>query len=354
MAKDYYKILGVDRDATQEEIKKAYKECAKKYHPDLNKSPEAAEKFKEINEAAAVLGDAEKRRKYDQFGTTDFGEGFGGFDFSEFTGFGFDFDDIFDRFFSGFGLGRKRPHRGQDLLYNVEIELEDVVHGARKTIVLKKNEACQACNGAGGVRETCPSCNGQGLQQQARRTPFGYFSTTLTCKNCGGLGESLVDPCSECHGKGSTSITKEIEIGIPAGIRDGMRLRIAGEGEAGSNGAPSGDLYVQVSIKPHKLFQRKDNDLLISIPISFATAACGGEIIVPTLEGPEELRIPAGTQPGTVFRIKNKGIPHLRGSGKGSMMVHVTVKVPEKLTKRQKELLHEFEEESKKKKLFSF
>ncbi|MEM4240318.1 MAG: molecular chaperone DnaJ [Candidatus Woesearchaeota archaeon] len=354
MAKDYYSILGVSRNATTEEIKKAYKELAKKYHPDLNKSKDAAEKFKEINEAAAVLGDAERRRQYDQFGTTDFSKDFGGFDFREFRGF--DFDDLFDSFFSGFGMGGRREtrRRGDDLLYELEIELEDVLKGTTKTISITKHENCHACKGNGGTRETCHSCNGRGMQQQTRRTPFGYFSTTTTCKQCGGTGSIIAEQCKECKGKGSIRVSKELEIRIPPGINDGMKLRVSGEGEAGTNGAPPGDLYVQVSVRPHKQFIREEDDLHVKVTVSFVTAAKGGEIDIPTLEGTEKLRIPHGTQPGTTFRIKDKGLPRLHGHGKGSLVAEIVVKIPEKLTKRQAELLDAFEQESRKKGFFRF
>lgn len=355
MTKDYYSILGVSRNATTEEIKKAYKALAKKYHPDLNKSKDAAEKFKEINEAAAVLGDPERRRQYDQFGTTDFSQDFGGFDFREFRGF--DFDDLFDSIFSSFGFGsgaRQARARGNDILYRIEIGLEEVLKGATKTINLTKHEACTACKGVGGSRETCSSCDGRGVQQQTRRTPFGYFSTTTTCKQCGGTGSIIAEQCRECKGRGSIRISKELEIKIPPGINDGMKLRVSGEGEAGAGGAPPGDLYVEVSIRPHKQFVRDGDDLYVKVPVSFVVAAKGGEIDVPTLDGIENLRIPHGTQPGTTFRLKEKGLPRLHGTGRGSLIVEIIVKIPEKLTKRQLELLDEFEQESRRKGFFRF
>lgn len=358
MAKDYYKVLGVEKAASHDEIKSAYKKLAKKYHPDLNKSPEATEKFKEINEAAAVLGDQQKRQQYDQFGTADFnGQGMGGFDFSQFSGRGFDFDDIFEQFFSGFGMGsgrRRGPSRGHDLIYDLDIELDEAAKGVNKTVSVIKQSTCPACDGTGAATKSglskCDECKGAGVTRQTRRTPFGYFSTQTTCKTCQGTGEVIEDPCKECGGEGRIETNKELEIKVPPGVEDGMRLRLSNEGEAGERGASSGDLYVTVHVKPSKLYRRDGDDLHIEVPISFGLAAMGGDIEVPTLDGPERLKIPAGTQPGTVFRLKARGMPNVRGYGTGSLLVHATVKVPEKLTKRQAELLREFEGLASKKK----
>lgn len=361
MAKDYYKILGVEKTATTEEIKKAYKTLAKKYHPDLNKAPEATEKFKEINEAAAVLGDPQKKQQYDDYGTADFnGQGFGGFDFRDFQGG--NFDDLFENLFASFGFGgarRRGPTRGHDLLYDLDIVLEEAAKGMTKTIDVTKQSLCEECDGTGaasksGIR-TCDECKGSGTIKQARRTPFGVFATTTTCRTCAGTGEIIEDPCKVCRGEGRVETTKEIEIKVPAGVEDGMRLRIGGEGEAGERGSEAGDLYVMIHVKPHKTFIRQGDDLSIEIPIPFSIAAIGGDIEVPTLDGNETLKIPAGTQPGEVFRLKARGVPNVRGYGTGSLNVKVTVKVPDKLTKRQAELLREFDGESKKKKsMFGF
>ncbi|HSU72831.1 MAG TPA: molecular chaperone DnaJ [Candidatus Binatia bacterium] len=360
MAKDYYKVLGVEKNASTEDIKKAYKTLAKKYHPDLNKNPEATEKFKEINEAAAILGDAQKRQQYDQFGTSDFNGGMGGFDFRDFQGM--NVDDLFENLFAGFGFGgarRRGPARGHDLLYDMDITLEEAAQGTTTTIAVTKQSVCEECDGTGAASEsaisTCEECKGTGTVKHSRRTPFGYFATTAACRACEGTGEIIDEPCKECRGEGRVETTKDIEVKIPAGVEDGMRLRVADEGEAGERGADSGDLYVLIHVKPHKVFTRQGDDLFIDIPLSFGTAALGGEIEVPTLEGKETLKIPAGTQPGEVFRLKSRGVPNVRGYGTGSLNVKVTVKVPEKLTKRQAELLQEFEGENRKKKgIFGF
>jgi molecular chaperone DnaJ len=364
--KDYYKILGVNRNATKEEIKKAYKRLAKKYHPDLNKhNPNAAEKFKEINEAAAVLGDDQKRAQYDQFGTagTQFNGGFGGFDFRDFMSdigeFGFDFDSIFDTFFGrGFGRRGRRTYRerGSDLRYDLDITLEDAAFGATKHIIIPRLEKCDKCDGTGAESKsdiiTCPDCNGSGISRRTQRTPFGIFSTTTSCRKCSGRGEYIKNECTVCDGTGVVKKNRKLEIEIPAGAEDGTNLRIRGEGEVGEKAAEPGDLFIVLHQKPHKLFERHGNDIYIEVSISFATAALGGEIEVPTLKSKAKLKIPAGTQTNTIFRMKDKGIPYLHGSGVGSQLVKVIIQVPEKLTKRQKELLREFEKEGKKKGFF--
>jgi len=356
--KDYYETLGVGRESTKEEIKRAYKRLAKKYHPDLNKSEDAAERFKEINEAAAVLGDDKKREQYDRFGTADFSNiGGEGFDFADFANFGFDFEDIFNTFFGrgfgGFGGGRRRgaaQARGDNLRFDLEITLEEAAAGTKKTVIIPRHETCPKCSGAGGTDlKKCPECRGEGAIRQTQRTPFGIFSTTRTCRTCGGTGEIVKDVCEICDGEGRVRKNNRLEIEIPAGVEEGTRLRVAGEGEAGERGGPSGDLYVLIRVKPHNIFKRKGNDIYIEVPVSFAEASLGTTIEVPTLEGKAKLKIPAGTQPGTVFRMKGKGIYDVHGYGKGNENVMVTINVPEKLSKKQKELLKEFEKESKSK-----
>ncbi|MCX8147058.1 MAG: molecular chaperone DnaJ [Candidatus Woesearchaeota archaeon] len=367
MVKDYYKILGVSRNATKEEIKAAYKRLAKKYHPDLNKDPGAAEKFKEINEAASVLGDEKKREIYDTYGTVDFAGyqgGESGFDFSDFMrsaeGFGFDFDSIFDSFFGGSGFfgGRRRkgPRRGSDLLYELEINLEDAAFGAEKTIIITKSEKCDVCGGKGAKSESdivkCDECDGKGTVKHTRNIMFGSFSTITTCRKCHGRGTFIRNPCKKCSGAGIIEVDKKIKVSIPQGVDNGTRLRIAGEGEPGENNGPYGDLFVIIKVRPHKIFKREGNDIFIEIPISFPTACLGGEIEVPTLEGKAKLKIPPGTKSNTIFRLRGKGIPSLRGYGQGDEKVKVVIEVPEKLTKRQKEILKEFEGEGKKNKWF--
>lgn len=354
--KDYYEVLGVGKNATKEEIKKAYKKLAKQYHPDVNKDANASEKFKEINEAASILGDEKKREQYDRFGTT--AEGFGGFDsegfdFSDFASF--DFGDIFDTFFGGGGRrGGHGKRAGSDLLYELEITLEDAAFGAKINIVLQRQETCTRCNGSGAESDSdiavCPSCNGSGYVRKSARTPFGMFTTTTTCGKCRGEGKVIKNPCSLCDGSGLVKKNRKIEVTIPAGIEEGSRLRIKGEGEAGEKGAPSGDLYVVVHIQQHNIFERKGDDICMDAPITFAQAALGGETEVPTLKGKATLKIPPGTQTHTILRLRGKGIPHLRGYGSGDQNVRVIVETPEKLSSRQKEILKEFEGESTKKK----
>jgi molecular chaperone DnaJ len=367
MSKDYYKILGVDKNATKEDIKKAYKKLAKKYHPDINKEEGAAEKFKEINEAAAVLGDDTKRQQYDQFGDAEAfkragSANFNGFDPGNF-GFGdfasFDFGDIFDQFFSGGGFSRssrRGPKSGASIRVDIEITLEEASTGVTKTLSIPRIEKCPKCNGSGAesdddVKE-CPECHGSGTVRRTQRTPFGMFATTSACRQCSGKGKIVEKECNNCDGTGLVKKTRKIEVKVPAGAEEGTNLRISGEGEAGEQGAPNGDLYVIVHVKEHKIFERDGDDLYIKKDVSFVTAALGGEIEVPTLEGKAKLKIPSGTQPGTIFKMKGKGIPYLHGYGTGDELVEINIKVPEKLSKKQKELLKSFDKASKKKGLF--
>jgi len=362
--KDYYKILGVGRGAAKEDIKKAYKDLAKKYHPDLNKNPDATEKFKEINEAAAVLGDDQKRQQYDAYGTTadqfGGGQGFaGGFDPRDFmSGQDFDFDSIFDTFFGGsasdiFGGGRRRrgrgPQKGEDLRFDIEIELEDSAFGAQKEIVVPRLETCEKCDGKGTKDaediQTCDACNGHGIVQEMRRVPFGVFQTTTSCRKCSGAGKTIKNKCMKCEGTGRVEKTRRIEVDIPQGVEDNTRIRITGQGQAGERNAPPGDLYVVLHVNEHQVFQRKGENLYIEVPINFTTAALGGEIEVPTLEGKATLSIPDGTQSHTVFRMRDKGMPRLHGHGNGDEFVKVKVVVPDRLSKKQKEIIEELAEE---------
>lgn len=359
--KDYYKILGVGKNAAKEEIKAAYKKLAKQYHPDLNKSADAAEKFKEINEAAAVLGDEQKKAQYDQYGTV--GEQFQGFqqgfDFSDFMsdfggGFGFDIDDMVERIFGGYSPRReRRRQRGSDLRYDMEIELEDAAFGSTKTIEVPRLEECGKCHGTGAESKSdivaCDDCSGRGVEKKTQRTPFGLFSTTTTCRKCQGNGKYIKNECQECDGKGVVRRARKIEIKIPQGAVDGTNLRVQGEGEVGEKGTLAGDLYIVIHVKPHKIFERHDSDVYIKIPIPFTTAALGSAIEVPTLKGKASLKIPAGTQSNTVFRMKGLGIPDLHNRHVGDENVEVYITVPEKLTAKQKKLLEDFEKESGKK-----
>ncbi|MBI2142850.1 molecular chaperone DnaJ [Candidatus Woesearchaeota archaeon] len=366
MAKDYYQTLGVPRTASVDEIKKAYKKLAKKHHPDLNKSPDATEKFKEINEAASVLGDAKKRETYDRFGTT--GEGFsaggGGFGFSDFGGFSgmgaesVDINDLFEQFFGGgFGGGgrgreRRRQRRGSDLVFELEVSLEEAAAGALKTVTIPRMERCHECSGSGaetadGIKE-CGDCGGSGYVQRTQRIAFGTFTATSSCQRCKGSGKVITSPCKACHGRGRAEKVRKIDVKIPAGVDNGHRLRISGEGEAGEHGSSSGDLYIAIRVGPHRMFERRGNDIYAEIPISFAAAALGGEIEVPTLDGKATLKIPAGTQSNTIFRMAGKGIRDIDTGEKGAENIKVLVAVPEKLTKRQHELLKELEKEEEK------
>jgi len=348
MAKDYYNILGVSKDASQEEIKKAYKKLAKKYHPDLNKDPKASDKFKEVNEAAAILGDPQKRQQYDQFGTTADQQGFSGFNFRDFAGFGnFDFEDLFENLFSGFGFGgsfgrrrSRRAPRGADLITEVVVDLKEVMEGTTRELEVTKLDVCPECNGKGGETKTCSKCNGSGVVQQSRRTPFGIFATTSTCDECKGMGEEITKKCKKCKGKGVIEVTKDIEVNIPAGVLDGLKLRVPGAGERLQGGA--GDLYVIVKVKPDKRFERKLNDLYTKVMIPFSTACLGGKVKVPLVEGTHTLKIPSPTDGGTVFTLEKKGLPDLRTGKKGDLFVHVDIEVPKKLNKKQKKALEEF------------
>ncbi len=349
--KDYYKILGVPRNASEEEIKKAYRKLALQYHPDRNPgNKEAEEKFKLASEAYEVLRDPEKREIYDRYGI----EGLKG---TGFTGFrGFDdifsaFSDIFEDFF-GFGTTYKRkarPRAGADLRYDLKISFYDAAFGKETEIEIPKNVTCEACLGTGAkpgtYPTTCPNCRGTG---QITRTQ-GFFTISTTCGQCHGEGKVILSPCRECRGTGKVRKNKKIQIKIPPGVDNGSKLRIRGEGEEGERGGPPGDLFVFIYVEPHEFFQRDGDDIICQVPISFPQAALGSEIEIPTLDGKKTLTIPKGTESGEIFRIKGEGFPRLKGHGKGDLIVQVVVKTPKNLTKRQEELLREFEEISRKK-----
>jgi molecular chaperone DnaJ len=346
--RDYYDVLGVSRGASDEELKKAYRRLAIQLHPDRNPgNKQAEEQFKEINEAYQVLGDPERRAQYDRFGHAAFqgpqGSGpFGGFDFSQ--GFEEVFSDIFGDFFgTGRGRSRSRTRRGDDLRYDLEVEFEEAARGTEKVVKFQRQATCEACNGArarggsGGVR-TCPNCRGTGQV----RTQQGFFSISTTCGQCRGEGMMIADPCPRCQGQGRVRKAASLSVKIPAGVDNGSRLKLRGEGEAGFSGGPAGDLYVVIHVKEHELFVRQDNDVIIEAPVSFPQAALGTEIEVPTLDGMVKLKIQPGTQSGKVFRLKGKGIVDLHGYGRGDQLVKVTVETPRSLTQRQRELLEEF------------
>ncbi|OIV46999.1 molecular chaperone DnaJ [Sodalis sp. TME1] len=348
MAKsDYYEILGVSRDAEEREIKKAYKRLAMKFHPDRNSgNAEAEAKFKEIKEAYEVLTDAQKRAAYDQYGHAAFEQGgMGGGGFGGGAG-GADFSDIFgDVFGDIFGGGRRqRASRGADLRYNMELSLEEAVRGVTREIRIPTLEECDVCHGRGAKpgtsAVTCPTCHGQG-QVQMRQ---GFFSVQQTCPTCQGQGKIIKDPCTKCHGHGRVEKSKTLSVKIPAGVDTGDRIRLTGEGEAGEHGAGAGDLYVQVQVRKHPIFEREENNLYCEVPINFAMAALGGEIEVPTLDGRVKLKVPAETQTGKLFRMRGKGVKSVRGGSQGDLLCRVVVETPVKLNERQKQLLRELEE----------
>ncbi len=347
--RDYYEVLGVNRDAGDDEIKKAYRKLAMKFHPDRNPdNKDAEEKFKEAKEAYEMLSDPQKKAAYDRYGhagvdpSMGAGPGAQGFE----GGFADAFGDIFGDLFGGGGGrgGRSNVYRGADLRYNLEITLEEAARGAEKTIRIPTVEECGTCHGSGAKPGTqpkpCPTCNGHGQV----RVQQGFFSIQQTCPKCHGSGKIIPDPCRDCGGAGRTKKQKTLEVKIPAGIDEGMRLRHAGHGEPGVNGGPPGDLYVEIHIRKHAVFERDHDDLHCEMPISITTAALGGEIEIPTLEGMARLKIPAETQSGKVFRLRGKGIKNVRSHVHGDLMCHVVVETPVSLTERQKELLREFEE----------
>ena len=353
--RDYYEVLSVPKNAGKDDIKNAYRKLALQYHPDRNKSPDAEEKFKEISEAYAVLSDDEKRTQYDQFGHAgidsrySYDDIFKGVDFGEIfrdigVGFGFGgFESIFDRFF---GTGRGHGvSRGRDLRYDTTITLEEAYSGVRREIEIPRTGACQTCGGTGarpGTRsKRCPRCNGTGQVQHVQETGFARFVRVEPCNTCRGRGTIIDDPCATCKGTGNVRRTRRISVKIPPGIESGSHLRLAGEGEAGEAGEPPGDLYVVVQVRPHELLVRDGDDLVYRATLGFPELALGTEVDVPTLDGTAKVRIPSGTQPGTFFRLRGRGMPRGRG-GKGDELIQVMVRIPTRLTNRQKEILKEF------------
>ncbi len=345
--KDYYEVLGVNKDASEEEIKKAYRKLAMKYHPDRNPdNPKAEDQFKEAKEAYEMLSDDQKRAAYDQYGHAGVDPSMGAGAGAGFGGFGDAFGDIFgDIFGGGRGGQRSNVYRGADLRYNMEVSLEDAARGTETKIRIPVQSSCETCNGTGAKSGkspvTCTTCNGHGQVRMQQ----GFFSVQQTCPKCHGIGKIIKDEdqCGTCHGAGRVKQNKTLSVKIPAGVDEGDRIRLSGEGEAGVNGGPTGDLYVVIHIKPHAIFQREGGNLHCEMPISFTTAALGGEIEVPTLGGSAKMKIPAETQTGGVFRLRGKGIKPLRASEHGDLMVHVVVETPVKLTEHQKKLLKEFD-----------
>jgi molecular chaperone DnaJ len=342
--RDYYEVLGIERTASAEEIKKAYRKVALKYHPDRNPDDKhAEERFKEASEAYQVLSDPERRAQYDRFGHAAFeqGAGFGGFDFSA-AGFEDIFGEVFGDFFGSGRRGRNRARRGDDLRYDLEISFEEAVFGAEKTLRIPRLATCEDCQGSGSrngaPRESCGACRGTGQI----RFQQGLFSIAKTCGQCQGQGTVLRDPCRTCGGSGTVRTQQSLSVKIPAGVDTGSRLKLRGEGEAGYNNGPAGDLYVIVHVREHPLFRREGANVICEVPIGITQAALGAEIDVPTPHGKVKMKIPAGTQSGNVFRLKGKGVPDLRGYGHGDALVRVVVETPRKLTAKQRALLEEF------------
>lgn len=350
--RDYYEVLGLSKDASKDEIKKAYRKLSKKYHPDINKEPDAAEKFKEVKDAYETLSDDQKRAYYDQFGHAEpnqgFGGGFGGG--SDFGGFG-GFEDIFNTFFGGGGTRRRDPNaprQGADLQYTMTISFEEAAFGKEADIEIPREETCETCHGSGAKPgtspETCDHCHGTGQLNVEQNTPFGKIVNRRVCHYCNGTGKEIKQKCSTCGGTGKIKRRRKIHVKIPAGVDDGQQLRMAGQGEAGTNGGPAGDLYIVFHVRSHEFFERDGDDIFCEMPITFVQAALGAEIEVPTLHGKVKLKIPAGTQTGTKFRLKGKGVPNIRGYGIGDQHVLVRIITPTKLTDKQKQILKEFGE----------
>lgn len=337
--RDYYDVLGVGRSATKEDIKKAYRRLAREYHPDLNKSPDAEARFKEINEAYEVLSDDEKRAAYDRYGHAGLQGGFA--DFGGFT----DPFDLFESFFSGFTRGttsRRSPRRGADLRYDLTISFEEAVFGTEKDLEVPRLETCRRCGGSGAEPGTspihCPECGGSGEVRRVQQSILGSFVSVVTCPRCGGEGEIVNTPCGECRGHKQVRVARKIHVRIPAGVDEGTQIRLAGEGEPGQYGGPPGNLYVVISVKPHPIFKRRENDILLDLYINVAQATLGDTVRVPTLDGDDTLTIAPGTQNGKVYRLRGKGVPYLRRNGRGDQLITIHVAIPRELTAEQRAL----------------
>lgn len=351
--RDYYEVLGVEKTASQAEIKKAYRKLSKQYHPDINKEPGADVKFKEIAEAYEVLSDEQKRAQYDQFGHAGAQQGFGGGGgFGGFGGGGFDgFEDIFSSFFGGGGSRRRDPNaprKGADIEHSIIISFEEAVFGAEKEIELVRDETCDSCHGTGAklgtTKDTCSTCRGTGQVSETVNTPFGQMANRRTCPTCHGTGSIIKEKCDTCHGAGKMKKRTKITVTIPEGIDHGQTMRVSGKGEAGVNGGPYGDLYVTVRVRQSDKFERDGDDIYYELPITFAQAALGDEIEVPTVHGKVKMKIAAGTQSGDRFRLRGKGVKNVQGYGQGDQHVIIKVVTPKKLNAKQKELLREFAE----------
>lgn len=351
--RDYYDVLGVGKDASEADIKKAYRKLSKKYHPDINKAPDAEAKFKEVNEAYETLSDSQKRASYDQFGKAGM-DGAGGNPFGggysqggDYGGFG-DFGDIFSQFFGGGSRAANpnAPRQGEDLQYRMDLKFEEAIFGKETKITYSRNATCHTCDGSGAKPGTspviCPKCQGTGFVEVEQQSPLGRIRSRQACDRCGGKGKIIENPCETCHGTGKERQSHEIKVTVPAGVEDGQQMRLEGQGEAGENGGPYGDLYIVFRVKPSDKYQRDGTEIYITIPITFPQATLGDEIKVDTVHGPVSLKIPAGTQSGTKFRLRGKGAPYLRSKQMGDETVTVNVTTPKHLNDKQKEALMEF------------
>ncbi|MBQ7937672.1 MAG: molecular chaperone DnaJ [Oscillospiraceae bacterium] len=359
--RDYYEVLGVEKGASDDEIKKAYRKMAKKYHPDLNPDDKTAEaKFKEVGEAYEVLSDKQKRSRYDQFGHAgvdpSYGGGQGGYErYQQYAHGDFgDFNDIFGDIFSGFGFGGSTktrnpngPIRGNDVQVRIQLSFMEAVKGCKKDIPIQRLERCADCGGtgakAGTSPETCPDCGGSGQVRVQQRSPFGVIQTVKACPRCGGKGKVINDPCKSCNGMGRVRHSRKITVDIPAGIDNGQTFVVRGQGDEGTNGGPTGDLNVTVLVREDPIFQREGFDIWVDVPITYAQAVLGDEIIVPTIDGKVSYNVPEGTQPGTTFRLRNKGVPYVNNRGRGDQYVKVNIEVPTNLSSKQKDLLKDFD-----------
>lgn len=346
--RDYYEVLGVPRNASNDDLKSAFRRLARQYHPDVNNEPDAEERFKEINEAYAVLSDAERRAAYDRYGHAGVRGPGGATDFTvDFSDFADIFGDLFG--FGGFGRTSRRsrnaPRRGADLQYRLELTFEEAIFGVEREIEITRDEVCATCQGSGAEPGTspvrCATCNGNGEVRQVRQTILGSMVQVSTCPTCNGSGETIASPCHTCQGRGLERRTRKKMVNIPAGVDNGTQIRLAGEGQPGVNGGPNGSLYIAVQVKAHKFFRRRDNDVLLDLDINIAQATLGAEVEIPTVDGQAKLKIPSGTQPGKVLRMRGKGVPHLRGNGRGDQLVIVNVEVPTRLTSEQRRLFEQ-------------
>ncbi len=351
--RDYYDVLGISRQASSDDIKRAYRRLVKKYHPDIYRGEDANDRIKEINEAYEVLSSPEKRAAYDRFGHAGVqgaagAPGAGGFpDMADI------FEEIFRGGFGGFGgfgrtAQRRGPVRGADIRFDLTVEFEEAVLGAEREIEVSRHETCTRCHGSGAEPGTspvrCPTCNGAGEVRQRQQTIFGTFVNVTTCPRCQGTGEVVTTPCQRCKGEGLETVTRKLRVQIPAGVDDGTRIRLPGEGEPGLRGGPPGNLYVFLTVKPHKIFQRSDDNLLLELPITVTQAILGAEVEIPTLDGPKTIRIPAGVQPGKVLRLRGLGVPHLRRNGRGDLLVTINVRIPTQLSDEQRRLVQQLSE----------